>query len=99
MSMLRDDDRLWTGDRPRAELEDWAAPRRRRAAARAETAAPPPAGPPPRRFGRARVAAAGALAGVVLVAAGAGIASLGGDGDAGPDARDRLAGVDLPGAG
>jgi putative serine protease PepD len=92
--MLRDDDRLWTGDRPRAELEDWAAPRRRRAAERAEAAAPPPAGPPPRRFGRARVAAAGALAGAVLVAAGVGVASLGGDGDTAPDQRA----VQLPAA-
>jgi putative serine protease PepD len=80
--MLRDDDRLWTGDRPPAELEDWAAPRRRRAAARAETAPRPPAGPPPRRSGRGRAVAAGALAGAVLVAAGVGVASIGGDGDA-----------------
>jgi putative serine protease PepD len=84
--MLRDDDRLWTGERAPAELEDWAAPRRRRAAARVNSATPSPAGPPPRRSGRARAAAAGALAGAVLVAAGVGAASIGG-GDEGPDAR------------
>ena len=87
MSVLRDGDRLWTGERPHPEYENWAAPRRRRPDPRPAAAAEPPAaaGVPPsaRRSSRLRATAAGVLAGAVLVGGGVGLASLGGDDEPG----------------
>ncbi len=92
MSDLRDRDArepagLWTGDRPKQDYEDWAAPRRRRVASRpapaAEKAPGPP--PPPDRGPRLRAALAGVVAALALVGAGIGAASLLGDDE--PDAQ------------
>jgi S1-C subfamily serine protease len=83
--------RLWTDERPRDDLEDWAAPRGRRPVPTRATTPPAVADLPPSpapgqrpsgaRPRAARIALAGVLAGTVLAVSVVGLAGLGGDGE------------------
>ncbi len=95
--MKTDERSLWSGGDAHPGYDEWLSPRRRGTPdAQANGHAPqePTAPEPPARSGRMRVALAGTLVGAVLVALGAGLASLGDD----DGAQDSAAPVQLPAA-